>query len=93
VDPAVSLRVLQAVPTLKSAFSQRNAEDQSQHSHNIQHKKPRGTKNCTAHFGCGNTAVFQEASGTLFCKQHKPKQVAVTPVFLEKQSTKKSTKK
>ena len=90
MDPAVSLRVLKAVPTLKAAFSQRDADDLSQ---NVQQKKTRATKKCIAHFGCTSTAVFQETSGTLFCKEHKPKQVAVTPVLIEKQSTKKSTKK
>ena len=92
VDPAVSLRVLKAVPTLKSAFSQRNADEQAQHSHNLPSKKKKGTKTCTAHFGCGNPAAYHEDSGTLYCKLHKPKQVAVTPVLVEKQSTKKSKK-
>ena len=36
MDPAVSLRVLKAVPTLKAAFSQRDADDLSQ---NVQQKK------------------------------------------------------
>ena len=44
VDPAVSLRVLKAVPTLKSAFSQRTAEEQSQDSHNLQPKKKKELK-------------------------------------------------
>ena len=93
MDPAVSLQVLKAAPTLKSVFSQRNAEEQSQDSHNLQPKKKKGTKTCTAHFGCSNAAVHQEALGTLFCKLHIPKQVAVTPFLVEKQSTKKSAKK
>ena len=88
MDPAVSLRVLKAAPTLKSAFSQCNTEEQS--SQNLEPKKKKATNNCTAHFGCSNAAVYQEASGTLFCKLHK--QVAVTPVLVKKQS-KKSAKK
>ena len=93
MDPAVSLKVLKAVPTLKTAFSQRAAQEQSLDSQKLEPKKKKGTKLCTAHFGCSNAAVYQEPSGTLFCKLHKPKQVAVTPVIVEKNSTKKSSKK
>ena len=93
MDPAVSLKVLKAVPTLKTAFSQRAAEEQSLDSQKLEPKKKKGTKLCTAHFGCSNAAVYQEPSGTLFCKLHKPKQVAVTPIIVEKNSTKKSSKK
>jgi hypothetical protein len=93
VDPAVSLKVLKAVPTLKTAFAQRAAEEQSLDSQKLEPKKQKGTKRCTGHFGCSNAAVYKEASGTLFCKMHKPKQVAVTPVTVEKNSTKKSSKK
>ena len=93
MDPAVSLKVLKAVPTLKTAFSQRAAEEQSLDSQKLEPKKKKGTKHCTAHFGCSNAAVYQEPSGTLFCKLHKPKQVAVSPVIVEKNSTKKSSKK
>ena len=92
MDPAVSLKVLKAVPTLKTAFAQRAAEEQSLDSQK-EPKKKKGTKHCTGHFGCSNAAVYQEPSGTLFCKLHKPKQVAVTPIIVEKNSTKKSTKK
>ena len=93
MDPAVSLKVLKAVPTLKTAFAQRAAEEQSLDSQKLEPKKQKGTKRCTGHFGCSNAAVYKEASGTLFCKMHKPKQVAVTPVIVEKNSTKKSSKK
>ena len=93
MDPAVSLKVLKAVPTLKTAFAQRAAEEQSLDSQKLEPKKQKGTKRCTGHFGCSNAAVYKEASGTLFCKLHKPKQVAVTPVIVEKNSTKKSSKK
>ena len=93
MDPAVSLKVLKAVPTLKTAFAQRAAEEQSLDSQNLEPKKQKGTKRCTGHFGCSNAAVYKEASGTLFCKMHKPKQVAVTPIIVEKNSTKKPSKK
>ena len=93
MDPAVSLKVLKAVPTLKTAFAQRAAEEQSLDSQKLEPKKQKGTKRCTGHFGCSNAAVYKEASGTLFCKMHKPKQVAVTPVIVEKNSTKKYSKK
>ena len=92
MDPAVSLKVLKAVPTLKTAFAQRAAEEQSLDSQK-EPKKKKGTKHFTGHFGCSNAAVYQEPRGTLFCKLHKPKQVAVTPVTVEKNSTKKSSKK
>jgi len=39
VDPAVSLKVLKAVPTLKTAFAQRAAEEQSLDSQKEPKKK------------------------------------------------------
>ena len=35
-------------------------------------------------FGCANMAVSQEpVSGTLYCKEHKPKQVIVQPINIQ----------
>ena len=67
-------------PSLKEAFSATASNEQTPQQ--IPNKKTRGKK-CTAHFGCSNVAVSQEPqSGTLYCRDHKPKQVLVEPINL-----------
>ena len=46
-------------------------------------------KKCTAHFGHNNNAVFEEKSGTLFCREHKPKKVPFPHVNVDKTQPKK----
>ena len=83
VAPAVSLKIMQGPrPSLKDAFSG-TASNQGPTTQQIPKKTSRGKK-CTAHFGCADTAVSQEpVSGTLYCKDHKPKQVTVQPINLQ----------
>ena len=50
-------------------------------------------KNCTGYFGCNNLAIYQEQSGTLFCKVHRPKQVQNTVIRGDKSAAKKVSKK
>ena len=53
-------------------------------------KKLARDKLCNGFFGCKNIATSKEASGTLFCRDHKPKNVPLESVLVEK---KKSVKK
>ena len=81
VAPAISLKIMQGPrPSLKEAFSGTASNEQT--TQQIPKKNTRGKK-CTAHFGCSNVAVSQEPqSGTLYCRDHKPKQVLVEPINL-----------
>ena len=68
-------------PLLKEAFSG-TASNQGTTPQQIP-KKTSWRKKCTAHFGCANNATSQEhSSGTLYCKDHKPKQVTVQAINL-----------
>jgi len=68
-------------PSLKEAFSGTGSNQETPQQ--IPKKTPRGKK-CTAHFGCANMAVSQEpVSGTLYCNEHKPKQVTVQPINIQ----------
>ena len=72
---AVSIKILHGPQhTLKDAFS--GAVSQGPTAKTIPTKIFRGKK-CTAHFGIANMAVSQEQSGTLYCREHRPKQVPV----------------
>ena len=81
VPPAVSLKIMQGPrPSLKEAFSATASNQQN--TQQIPKKNTRAKK-CTAQFGCSNVAVAQEPqSGTLYCRDHKPKQVLVEPINL-----------
>ena len=81
--PAVSLKNLHGPrPSLKDAFSG-VVLNQEPTAEPIPKKISQGKK-CTAHFGCANMAVSQEpVSGTLYCKEHKPKQVTVQPFNIQ----------
>ena len=83
VAPAVSLKIMQGPrPSLKDAFSG-TASNQGATTQQIPKKTSLGKK-CTAHFGCAKTAVsIEPVSGTLYCKDHKPKQVTVEPINLQ----------
>ena len=82
VAPAISLKIMQGPrPSLKEAFSG-TASNQGTTPQQNPKKTSRGKK-CTAHFGCANNATAQEpVSGTLYCKDHKPKQVTVQAINL-----------
>ena len=70
-----------AKPSLKEAFSEVSTDPAA-----IPEKSdPLPTKNkgkkCTAHFGCKLFAAFiEEKSGTLYCRDHKPKHIPVTSI-------------
>ena len=63
-------------PSLKEAFQEKSSAPKAQASI-TQPSKQKGKK-CTAHFGCLNFAVFTEESGTLYCRDHRPKHIPVT---------------
>ena len=88
VDPTLALKVLKQqaaqTPTLKGAFQTKHP------SSTAETKKPARDKLCNGFFGCKNIATFKETSGTLFCRDHKPKNVPLETVQVEK---KKSLKK
>ena len=81
VAPAISLKIMQGPrPSLKEAFSGTASNQETPQQ--IPKKTTRGKK-CTAHFGCSNIATSQEPqSGTLYCRDHKPKQVTVQAINL-----------
>ena len=81
VAPAISLKIMQGPrPSLKEAFSGTASNQET--TQQIPKKTTRGKK-CTAHFGCSNIATSQEPqSGTLYCRDHKPKQVTVQAINL-----------
>ena len=93
VDPTLALKVLKQqaataqTPTLKGAFQAKNP---SSTETTAETKKPARDKLCNGFFGCKNIATFKETSGTLFCRDHKPKNVPLETVQVEK---KKSLKK
>ena len=93
VDPTLALKVLKQqaataqTPTLKGAFQ---AKHPSSTETTAETKKPARDKLCNGFFGCKNIATFKETSGTLFCRDHKPKNVPLETVQVEK---KKSLKK
>ena len=74
-------------PSLKQAFQEKLSAPKAQASSNTQPSKQKGKK-CTAHFGCANFAVFTEESGTLYCRDHRPKHI---PVALIKTAEGKAT--
>ena len=89
VDPSTSLKVLKGVPTLKSAFSGRAGDiKQLENSKAPAPRKSKG-KTCTGYFGCKNPAVFQENSGTVYCRDHRPNKVPTTAILVEKGKNKK----
>ena len=71
-DTPPAAAVKSSKPTLKEAFDLKSttatvAQDKPQTA------RSKGKK-CTAQFGCFNLAAFTEpGSGTLYCKEHKPK--------------------
>ena len=92
VDPTLALKVLKGVPSLKAAFTA-GMPDSKPPPAQKQTKEKRKGKTCTGYFGCTNLAVFQEPSGTLFCRDHKPKQVQTVVIQSEKSAAKKGSKK
>ena len=88
VDPITSLKVLKAVPTLKSAFSSRAGEVKESPKEPAT-KKNKG-KSCSGYFGCKNIASFvEESSGTVYCRDHRPKQIPTVAILVEKGKKKK----
>ena len=81
--PAVSLKILHGPrPSLKEAFSGADSNIKGQSTADKIPKTNPRAKRCTAHFGCTYVAMAQEQSesGTLYCREHKPKQVPVLPI-------------
>ena len=81
--PAVSLKILHGPrPSLKEAFSATDSNIKGQSTADKIQKTNTRAKKCTSHFGCTNVAIAQEQSesGTLYCREHKPKQVPVLPI-------------
>ena len=91
VTPAAALKSCKesGKPTLKEAFT-KTSTTQSLPQQIPQASKPKGKK-CTAHFGCSNFAAFTEESGTLYCRDHKPKSIPVQS--LKTSQTKVSSRK
>ena len=89
--PAAALKSCKesGTPTLKEAFS-KTSTTQTLDQQIPQASKQKGKK-CTAHFGCSNFAAFTEESGTLYCRDHKPKSIPVQSV--KTSQTKVSTRK
>ena len=88
VDPITSLKVLKAVPTLKSAFSSRAGEVKESPKEPAT-KKNKG-KSCSGYFGCKNNASFvEQSSGTVYCRDHRPKQIPTVAILVEKGKKKK----
>ena len=91
---STSLKLLKRTPTLKAAFAASLPEDTSQQTTKEQtSKKPNRGKTCSGHFGCNNIAVFREDSGTLLCRDHKPKSVPTKPIVDDKQTAKSGKRK
>ena len=78
-------------PTLKDAFSKSSTTPTQNQQSTPRTSKPKGKK-CTAQFGCSNFACFTEKSGTLYCRDHKPKGIPITPFqSQEAKTTRKKT--
>ena len=92
IDPALALKVLKGAPTLKGAFTAGLQEFKAPPAQKQTKDKKQG-ENCTGYFGCNNLAIYQEQSGTLFCKVHTPKQVQTTVIPTDKPAVKKVPKK
>ena len=95
VDPSTSLKVLKGAPTLilKGAFAARLPKDAAQQKSKEQpSKKQNHGKSSTAHFGCRNVAVYTEDSGTLYCRDHRPKAVPTKSIMGDKQHAKSKKK-
>ena len=72
-------------PTLKADFHA-TAHSTFEGTGKVQQKKSTCDKLCSGNFGCTNVAFFKDNSGTLYCKDHKPKQVPGAPIFVEKKN-------
>ena len=84
---------MKGAPTLKGAFAARLPEDAAQQISKEQpSKKQNHGKSCTAHFGCRNVAVYTEDSGTLYCRDHRPKAVPTKSIAGDKQHAKSKKK-
>ena len=52
-------------------------------------QKQSAGKKCTAHFGCTNNAFYEEPRGTLYCREHKPRNVPFTIIAAQSTDSKK----
>ena len=83
VEPAAALRSIKEAakesgkPTLKQDFTHSN---QANPEKSTPAASRQNGKKCTAQFGCNNFAAFSEKSGTLYCRNHKPKHIPVTSI-------------
>ena len=83
IDPTLALKVLKGAPTLKGAFTA-GVQDSKPPSTQPKKKEKKKGQSCTGYFGCQNLAQYQEAFGTLFCKEHRPKQVQTSAIQTDK---------
>ena len=92
IDPALALKVLKGAPTLKGSFT---ADLQDCKAPSTQQKKKEKKKgqSCTGYFGCQNLAQYQEASGTLYCEEHRPKQVQTLIITSDKPAARRVQRK
>jgi len=81
-QPAAAITTMKeaAKPSLKEAFSSASTIPAIPEKSDPLPSKNKGKK-CTAHFGCKLFAAFiEEKSGTLYCRDHKPKHIPVTSI-------------
>ena len=84
---------MKGAPTLKGVFAAHLPEVAAQQKSKKQSsKKQNRGKTCTAHFGCRNIAVYTEDSGTLYCRDHRPKAVPTKSIAGDKQHAKSKKK-
>ena len=92
IDPTLALKVLKGAPTLKGAFTAGVQESTPPLTQPNKKEKKKG-QSCTGYFGCKNLAQYQEASGTLYCKEHRPKQVQTLIITSDKPAARRVQRK
>ena len=92
IDPTLALKVLKGAPTLKGAFTA-GVQDCKAPSTQQKKKEKKKGQSCTGYFGCQNLAQYQEASGTLYCKEHRPKQVQTLIITSDKSAARRVQRK
>ena len=92
IDPALALKVLKGAPTLKGAFTDGLQDCKAPSTQQKKKEKKKG-QSCTGYFGCQNLAQYEEASGTLFCNEHRPKQVQTSAIQTDKPAVARKVQK
>ena len=83
---------MKGAPTLKGAFTA-GQQDCKAPPHSKETKEKKKGKTCTGYFGCQNIAAYHEASGTAYCRIHKPKHVQTSAIQTDKPTARKVPKK